>query len=770
MKNCGRMSRCSVLCLALFGPIATASEQIKSAPTGKTCDSSVVNGEVEYTMTWSGPCKAGKPHGKGVMAWAEDQSVVKEYEGEVQNGLPHGRGVLKAPDGRRFDGMFAAGEAVSGSLFFGNGDKYDGPLVNAVPEGSGRVSRVNGDSYDAIFRGGLPVGVSSYAFGGDRLGGRFIGMVENHFPHGDGVYFNPDGSSFTVRFDRGSVVSFGEFKYTNGDRWQGPIKVNQPDGKGVLLLANGDRIEGVLDKDKFVAGAKYFFAKGGVFVGDLDGNAPKGYGLLHTASGDRIRGKIGGGFFEGPGEIRMADGRYYQGKLEKSLPKGAGLLILPTGERIETEFDGTLDVEGKLKLVHSNGDVFVGETRRYLPNGGGEFIARSGHRYLGTFKDGLPHGTLEVTYANGSSYRGAFVDGERSGKGVMVWADGTRYDGQFAAGLPHGQGALDDAGGVRYTGEFLRGLPSGKGKLGLPSGRSIEGMFGEALAQGTATAAMPDQSRFSGSFAESQPEGSGSYTDPAGKVHPLVFFAGVPKSDEGPFFSYFKNKAEELKGLIDAGFFAWAQSYALKHEKWFAERDPVAKPLMDRLRTGLREPLQWKSRYLGNLAAAQAYDVGRLRSGATLTSAKTLAESARKPLETLRGQPILKSVRDELSIDPVAELEPVLGAAVVELTTYLISSGQLDEAQRVISAPAAPLSAADRQLVGQALAELVMRSPMTVSRQQPLFDRLLGSAELPGYAAVSGSLKKSADQAASDGDTAQAEAIGGVLKKLARAN
>ena len=752
----------------VFGAEPKAATADKAAAAKKRCDGPVASADGEELMVWSGACKAGKAFGKGVMTWSLDEKVLREFEGEAQNGAPHGRGTMKYPDGRRFEGEFVAGEAVSGALFFSNGDKFDGVLVKGIPEGNGRVLRANGDAYDAVFKNGVAVGVASYSFGGDRTGGRFIGLVENHFPHGDGTYFNQDGSSFAVRFDRGSVVSFGEFKFANGDRWQGPIRVVRPEGKGVLHLANGDRIDGVLDKEKFAPGAQYFFAKGGVFTGEMVGNVPAGKGVLRLPTGDRIRGVIAGGVFSGVSTLQMADGRRYEGKLENSLPKGGGVLLLPGGERIESEFDGTLDVEGKLKVFYPNGDAYVGETRRYLPNGKGELITRAGHRYAGAFKEGVPHGEQDVVYANGATYRGNFADGERSGSGLMKWPDATRYEGQFSAGIPHGPGALDDGFGLRFKGEFHRGLPGGKGRLDLPSGRAFEGLFTEGVAEGLGSFVLPDHRRVTAKMIDAQPDGVANYTDQTGKPFSFVFTLGVPKSDDGPFFSMFKNKAEELTGLLEAGLFGWGQNYVIKHEKWFEEKQKETEPLIERLRNGLSETQFWKVKYLRNLAMIQSFEVGRFKGASTLTQARTMAESARKPLALIREIPIFRMIRDKYALDPVKDAEPFLGAANLELVIYLISTGRLDDAYRLTGVSALPLTEADKKLLDAGLAEFLMRAPLSASRQMASFDRLLDGRDIPEQSTVITSLMKSRELATADGDTAQVEVINNLLKKVVK--
>lgn len=770
---------------------ARAAKGSRPAAVVKRCDTTMTTAGVVETIAWTGQCIDGKFAGKGVMTWTAGDKVQRDFEGELANGLPlgkgllkwadgrsyegdfqewipHGRGVMKFPDSRRFEGEFAAGEMQGGALYLPGGERFDGPLVAGLPEGNGRVLKPNGDAYDAIFKAGQPVGVASYSFGGERKGGRFIGLIDSHAPHGDGVYFNLDGSSFPVRFDRGNVVSFGEFKYANGDRWQGPINGTRPGGKGALLLTNGDKIEGVFDKEQFQPGARYSFAKGGVFSGAVVDRKPQGTGLLRLANGDRIRGQYSDGALSGNGQIVLADGRRYEGGIEQNLPKGNGVLRLPSGEKIEATFDGTLDVAGKLKISFPNGDSYIGETKGYRLHGEGDLKTRLGHRYIGAFKEGIPGGAQEVIHADGTTYLGAFRDGERAGGGLLVWPDGTRYEGQFAGGLPHGKGNLSETAGLRYNGEFQRGLPNGRGRLELPSGRVIDGAFRDGLADGQGTITQPDKSRFSGKFAGGEPDGAIAYVDGDGKTHELVFQRGIPKSDDGPFFSLFKNKAEELGGLIEAGFYSWAQSYALKHEKWFAERPAEAAPLFERLRAGLAEVGEWRVRHLRVLAQAQLQEVGRIKGDSGLTQARTMLDTARKVQEGLRNTPLLKPVADRYADDPGKVVEPMLVAAASERVVFLISLGQLEDAQRAVESARSSGGVPPGKAIDAALAELFGRAPLVVARQLPAFDQLREAREIIAPEAVKAQLQGLSEQALADGEAEQSAALLALLKELQR--
>jgi hypothetical protein len=765
--------RPSLLAAAVLGWFGTAlAAEPPKAPPGKRCEAVQPTAAGDESIEWSGPCRAGKMFGKGVMTWRLNGDKLREFEGELANGLPQGKGVLQWNDGRRFEGTFVAGEPMgSGLLSFINGDRFEGPVVSGLPEGRGRFVRGNGDRYDATFRAGEVQGPVDYAFGGEREGERFVGPVDKHQASGDGTYFTRDGSSFAARLAEGRIVSAGEFKYANGARWQGAVVANQPDGQGTLILANGDRIEGQLVKGQFAAGASYHFAKGGRFIGTLAGNRPRGQGLLILPNGDRVQGEISGNEpvearLGGNGQIVFADGRIYVGPIERNQPQGRGVLTLVTGEKIEADFRGSAQPQGSVSIDYPNGDRYAGEISELAPHGRGVLTTRSGHRYSGQFAKGLPNGALEVAYADGRKYDGNYVDGERSGRGVFRWPDGAQYEGMFGAGFPHGKGTLNDGTGLRYSGEFLLGMPAGNGRLELPSGRIVEGVFRDGMADGKATVTMPDKSRFVGRFSEDRIDGPGSYVGTDGKKAELTFGRDLPKADDGPFFGLFKNKIEEIVGLLDAGFYPWAQRYYLTNRKYFDEKKVESAALYSRLRNGLAEGFAWREKQLRRLAQLPLLDAGRLRADKDLQYPGTFAEAARQQQLALRAVPLLADGLGSGQGNPVEELTPIWSAAYGEAMAMAIAAGRLTDADRISQAAGERKLQPINKAVDAALSALMARNPLLVIQQQAAFDRLREDGVELDKPLVETGLNTALDAALREADVERAFALLAVGQKL----
>jgi len=100
---------------------------------------------------WSGECKDGLAHGRGVVQWLRDNTPLERdegewhrgrqtgkavqvwptgrYEGEVVNGEPHGRGVLTLPT-LRYEGEFRNGNADGTGIMVGGNESFQGLWKN----------------------------------------------------------------------------------------------------------------------------------------------------------------------------------------------------------------------------------------------------------------------------------------------------------------------------------------------------------------------------------------------------------------------------------------------------------------------------------------------------------------------------------------------------------------------------------------------------------------------------------------------------------------
>ena len=114
-----------------------------------------------------GASAAERAEGRKATAAAPDGADGEEarYEGQHRDGRPHGRGVLTFANGDRYVGEFANGEIRGrGTMHLSNGDVYggDGEFDSRGFQGCGLYVRANGDRYLGEFRDGRFHGRGTY--------------------------------------------------------------------------------------------------------------------------------------------------------------------------------------------------------------------------------------------------------------------------------------------------------------------------------------------------------------------------------------------------------------------------------------------------------------------------------------------------------------------------------------------------------------------------------------------------------------------------------
>lgn len=90
-------------------------------------------------------------------------------------------------------------------------------------------------------------------------------------------------------------------------------------------------------------------------------------------------------------------------------------------------------------------------------NGKGRLLYSNGDRYIGEFVNSISHGRGAYYYANGDIYKGEFNNGERHGYGTMQWLNGDKYIGEYTKGAREGEGAYYFADGRVQKGKFFKG-------------------------------------------------------------------------------------------------------------------------------------------------------------------------------------------------------------------------------------------------------------------------------------------------------------------------
>ena len=118
----------------------------------------------DETITWSGKCRDGYAHGKGILDWFIDGRLEERYEGELNMGWADGQGNYVSRRGVR----------------------YQGGWKNSLQDGNGTIQNPDGSVYEGEWKAGKP--------------------------HGRGTYRSPEGDIV-----EGEWVD-GEFKAESGSR------------------------------------------------------------------------------------------------------------------------------------------------------------------------------------------------------------------------------------------------------------------------------------------------------------------------------------------------------------------------------------------------------------------------------------------------------------------------------------------------------------------------------------------------------------------------
>ena len=158
----------------------------------------------------SGEGMAGRGEGEKAAAAAPDRAGGEEarYEGQHRDGRPHGRGVLTFANGDRYVGEFADGEIRGrGTMHLANGDVYggDGAFDSRGFQGCGLYIRANGDRYLGQFRDGRFHGRGTYEWAEGvaatcdwRDGERVVESCKAHRVTGIGERYRGDGLCGTL--------------------------------------------------------------------------------------------------------------------------------------------------------------------------------------------------------------------------------------------------------------------------------------------------------------------------------------------------------------------------------------------------------------------------------------------------------------------------------------------------------------------------------------------------------------------------------------------
>ena len=207
------------------GPMTTC-EWRDDAEVEESCIEHPADGEIPEsaaavcfrTASWRGalpvPTGGDGAAGRGEEREAEtaapdgaDREEAK-YEGQHRDGKPHGRGVLTFANGDRYVGEFADGEIRGhGTMHLANGDVYggDGEFDERGFQGCGLYVRANGDRFLGQFRDGRFHGRGTYEWAEGvaatcdwRDGGRIVESCKAHRVTGIGERYRGEAVCGTL--------------------------------------------------------------------------------------------------------------------------------------------------------------------------------------------------------------------------------------------------------------------------------------------------------------------------------------------------------------------------------------------------------------------------------------------------------------------------------------------------------------------------------------------------------------------------------------------
>lgn len=103
---------------------------------------------------------------------------------------------------------------------------------------------------------------------------------------------------------------------------------------------------------------------------------------------------------------------------------------------------------------YKNGDVYVGEIVKGLPEGKGTMTYANGDVYTGNWYKGDPDGQGTMTYVDNSTYSGHWREGKRQGMGTFKYQNGDVFTGKWQSN-ERSEGTLTIAGtNCVYEGSF----------------------------------------------------------------------------------------------------------------------------------------------------------------------------------------------------------------------------------------------------------------------------------------------------------------------------
>ncbi|XP_053218351.1 alsin isoform X1 [Podarcis raffonei] len=201
--------------------------------------------------TYNGRWLSGKPHGRGVLKWADGRM----YSGTFRSGLEDGHGEYKIPSKilnkcDRYVGYWKEGKMCGQGIYsYATGEVYEGSFQDNMRHGHGllRSGKLTSTSPSMFIGQWVMDKKTGYGVFDDiTRGEKYMGMWQDDLGQGNGVVVTQFGLYYEGAFSSNKMMGTGVLLSEDDTVYEGEFSDNWTlNGKGRLTLPNGDTIEGI---------------------------------------------------------------------------------------------------------------------------------------------------------------------------------------------------------------------------------------------------------------------------------------------------------------------------------------------------------------------------------------------------------------------------------------------------------------------------------------------------------------------------------------------
>jgi hypothetical protein len=145
-------------------------------------------------------------------------------------------------------------------------------------------------------------------------GHQFTGGFKDGVRHGDGVMLMPGGRKIVGVWENNEIRE-GIYTQPDGTTYEGQWMFRERNGQGTLTLPDGRK-----------------------YIGEFKSGQRHGKGTMTYPDGRKYVGDFNYGERSGSGTMTYADGRKYTGEFKAGERNGHGTMIYPDGKKLEGEF------------------------------------------------------------------------------------------------------------------------------------------------------------------------------------------------------------------------------------------------------------------------------------------------------------------------------------------------------------------------------------------------------------------------------------------------